>query len=997
MKQVYSFGLCLMLSFITTVTVAQQRYAARVLRFSTEYSAGPWSASKTLGAPTITTCNDNSEAWASSSSDSRREFLELEYDNPAPINRIFIYETLSPGAVDTVYVFNPNTLVYEKVYEATAAAAATCPRKLSIFFPVTSFPVSKIRIAINSPAVNGFNEIDAVGIAYISQGGTIGSNQNVCSSAPPAAFTSIDPGFDGNAGVVYQWQDSVENGVWNDIATAGNLTYQPPVVAQNTWYRRKATLGGDVDFSNELKLTMTTSGDPSVFPENSWTFYAYQATNLDLTSAVYKGYYHLNAFNFDTRTKWSTNETPASSSDYQGCAPPNNQFVVAARRKGFPAGNYLLQVRDFRSHLRFIVNGVPLPDLFCCTIGTFSIGALDQNSTIEIRLMDIGDAYADIAFVLAELNGGNIGSPQNICSNDVPAAFTNTKAAYGGAAPSSITYQWQDSVVNGNWTNIPNATALVFQPGALSTSTWFRRMAKDNTNAFAYSDEVKINVSLSQGDTAVYGNQQWNMYAFEGTNMSLTGVRYRGYYTTTGLAFDINNHWHSEQSPAAAINYLGCPVDNNSFVLSARRIGFPAGNYRLHISAADEHVIVLLNGVEVYNGVCCANFNLGMLDANSKVEIRNKESGYISWLVVAFVRTEQAIYEYPGFANCTSFFMTGMTGNNFIDFTDATGKLIASVNPNGQNLGTVTLQTMHAGLGTGNIPTNPINNKRYLPRYYNFTSSNYPAGNFPSPVQVRLYYTNSELEDYKTITNQPTLAKENLMVTHYNGTAEDCNMANNANQGEMLAAPTVAGFTSSGFYLQTSTSSFSEFGAVGGTQTLPVTLTKFKATLLNGKVQLDWTTSQELSNKGFEVLRSKDGQHFEKIGWVDGNVTTNSQHRYTFTDASPVTGKSFYRLRQVDIDGNATLTAIYGVTTREVPQFSITPNPVESILYLEVDEKKVNSVRITDMQGRVVWQRTGRPTSSVMSIPVQQLNKGVYLLIITDEQGNRETGRFVKK
>jgi hypothetical protein len=996
MRQVYSFGLCFLFSVITTVSLAQRRFAARVLSFSSEYSPSAWSASKTLGAPTISNCGDNSEAWASSSSDARREFLVLEYDDPAPVNRIFIYETLSPGAVDTVYVLNPHTNAYEKVYEATAAASASCPRQLTISFPVTSFPVSRIRIAINSPAVGGFNEIDAVGIAFISEGGTIGTSQNVCSSAPASAFTSIDPAFNGSAGAQYQWQESTDNNNWTDIPAATNITYQAPVVSQDTWYRRKASLAGDIAFSNTIKLTIASPGDPSVIPVNSWNFYTYQSTDLNLGNVVYKGFYNLAAISFDTREQWPMNGTPASSTGYQGCQPPNNQFVVAARRKGFPAGNYMMQIRNFRGQLRVIVNGVAFPDMSCCS-AALSIGALDQNSVIEIRLLDYGEAYIDVDFVVTELNGGDIGNSQNICSNDMPAAFQNYIAAFGGAAPSSITYQWQDSVANGNWNNIANATGLVYQPVTLNTTTWFRRMVKDNTNATAYSDEVKVTVSTPAGDTAVYGNQSWNLYAFQGTDMSLTGVRYRGYYTINGLAFATSDHWHSEQSPSSAANYTGCPVAIDNFIVSARRTGFPTGMYRLNISAADEHVIVFLDGVEMYNGICCTNINLGLLDANSKVEIRNKETGYVSWLTVDFVRSDGSIADYPGNNSCNTYKLSNITGNNWIDITGADGKIIASINPNGKNLGTVTMNVLHSTPGPANIPTNPVNDKRYLPRYFNFISSNYPSGIFPSPVGLRLYYKNSELDDYKTITNQPALTKEELRVAHYDGAAEDCSMANNANQGVMLAAPIATNFTAAGFCLEASTSSFSEFGVVGGTQVLPVTLTSFKANIVDGKVQLSWATSQELNNKGFEVLRSRGGQRFEKIGWVDGNGTTNMPQQYAFTDASPISGKSFYRLRQVDIDGNSKLTDIYGVTTKEMLRFNISPNPVENILYLELDEKKVTYVRITDMQGRILWQRNGRPASSVLRIPVQQLNRGVYFLEIGDETGNHRTGKFVRK
>ncbi len=146
-------------------SILYQRYASTVINFSSEYTPTDWSANQVLGAPDVyPSYGDLVNAWASLNADDSREYLELGYSNPAPINFIDIYETYSPGAVDTVYVKNPNTGLFEIVYTATAVAAPAVARILHITFPETSFNVSEIRIAINSGAVPDFNEIDAVAI-----------------------------------------------------------------------------------------------------------------------------------------------------------------------------------------------------------------------------------------------------------------------------------------------------------------------------------------------------------------------------------------------------------------------------------------------------------------------------------------------------------------------------------------------------------------------------------------------------------------------------------------------------------------------------------------------------------------------------------------------------------------------------------------------------------------------------------------------------------------
>ena len=75
-----------------------------------------------------------------------------------------MYETFNPGAIDTVFVKNPTTNQWVRVYAENAMPAEDSSRVLNITFPATTFPVSAIRIAMNSAIVPGFNEIDAVGI-----------------------------------------------------------------------------------------------------------------------------------------------------------------------------------------------------------------------------------------------------------------------------------------------------------------------------------------------------------------------------------------------------------------------------------------------------------------------------------------------------------------------------------------------------------------------------------------------------------------------------------------------------------------------------------------------------------------------------------------------------------------------------------------------------------------------------------------------------------------
>jgi hypothetical protein len=87
---------------------------------------------------------------------------------------------------------------------------------------------------------------------------------------------------------------------------------------------------------------------------------------------------------------------------------------------------------------------------------------------------------------------------------------------------------------------------------------------------------------------------------------------------------------------------------------------------------------------------------------------------------------------------------------------------------------------------------------------------------------------------------------------------------------------------------------------------IPVELSSFTANVVDKKVYLNWITSSELNNLGFEIQRKTVGTKigWETIGFVEGKGTTTEKTEYSFTDNSPFNGTILYRLKQIDIDGS---------------------------------------------------------------------------------------------
>lgn len=97
------------------------------------------------------------------------------------------------------------------------------------------------------------------------------------------------------------------------------------------------------------------------------------------------------------------------------------------------------------------------------------------------------------------------------------------------------------------------------------------------------------------------------------------------------------------------------------------------------------------------------------------------------------------------------------------------------------------------------------------------------------------------------------------------------------------------------------TPAFNEVAVLGS---LPVDLVSFSghADRYN-KIKLEWVTASEEQNDYFLIERSFDGTNFEPIGRIEGNGNTNAVSYYSYMDQFPLKGENYYRLRQIDTDG----------------------------------------------------------------------------------------------
>jgi Protein of unknown function (DUF1573)/Secretion system C-terminal sorting domain len=197
--------------------------------------------------------------------------------------------------------------------------------------------------------------------------------------------------------------------------------------------------------------------------------------------------------------------------------------------------------------------------------------------------------------------------------------------------------------------------------------------------------------------------------------------------------------------------------------------------------------------------------------------------------------------------------------------------------------------------------------------------------------------------------------------------------------------------------------SFSPFAVGDGQSPLPVELSRFNAAITPQRtVAVTWTTASEKDAAYFEVLRSANGREFTAIGTQAAHGNTSTAHDYRFEDRKPLPGQSFYRLRQVDLDGTAVLSDVVSVRfgTPVTAGFTAFPQPFAESLTLRIDATVAGeaAVKIYDLNGRTVLTYTAAVAagSTDVALATQPLASGTYVVQVTMPSGEVLRTRVVK-
>jgi hypothetical protein len=332
------------------------------------------------------------------------------------------------------------------------------------------------------------------------------------------------------------------------VYAAGSYTINatiPAATATGTGYlvRVISSTGAGVSGSSSAITISSSSGTPiaaTTYGSGVWNVFCYTGNSgYGIASGAsspgnvntYLGYYTENNLSFDTRNRWTTGTSPATTaysatygSAYIGCSSlPATYIYLSIKRTNIPCGNYQIDIPYHDDAYELYIDGVQkATHNGCCDSHTgVWTGWIGPANQIEIRLFQgAGSSGIQATFTATSLL--TVSPSPTVCSG----ASTTLVATGGG---SSVTYAWSPST----FLNTASGATVVSTPTA---TTAYTVSATDATSGCSTTANVTVNVSstINLAVTSV-PNSTVSCQGVTSTTMTASGANTYTWSPATGL------------------------------------------------------------------------------------------------------------------------------------------------------------------------------------------------------------------------------------------------------------------------------------------------------------------------------------------------------------------------------------------------------------------------------------------------------------------------------
>lgn len=204
------------------------------------------------------------------------------------------------------------------------------------------------------------------------------------------------------------------------------------------------------------------------------------------------------------------------------------------------------------------------------------------------------------------------------------------------------------------------------------------------------------------------------------------------------------------------------------------------------------------------------------------------------------------------------------------------------------------------------------------------------------------------------------------------------------------------GYVSNGIPLAGKTSQLGlpNFIEISSCLILPIELKYFKTTCNNGVNHIEWATSSDHNNHHFEIEKSTDGKNYITIATVKTAEGNSAEKKYVVTDVGLAEAVVYYRMKQIDNNGNFTYTEPTAVNCNTKQEINVYPNPSNGIFTIKGIASE-NEVLVTNLMGQELYHEIN--LTDITEIDLRHLNQGVYFVRIDSKDQSYVTKIIISR
>lgn len=179
----------------------------------------------------------------------------------------------------------------------------------------------------------------------------------------------------------------------------------------------------------------------------------------------------------------------------------------------------------------------------------------------------------------------------------------------------------------------------------------------------------------------------------------------------------------------------------------------------------------------------------------------------------------------------------------------------------------------------------------------------------------------------------------------------------------------------------------------GSGAALPIVLKNWQVKLDNNMIQINWSTADEEPNTLFEIQRSDNGMHFQSICQKTGTGRNTS---YSWTDVSPLNGRSFYRLKITELSKTIYSRIIPIVNDKKEMITSFYSDGSQLHLQLQANNNQTATLFVISYSGAILKKQSFdlKGINTSLSVPISELPSGNYFIRIKTSDGRNTVEHF---